>query len=358
MRLMFNEESGNMKAALLHKIGDIRVETVPDPVPGPGEVLVKMGAVGVCGSDVHYYVDGRIGSAVVTKPLILGHEPAGTVVEHGPDVDGPPVGTRVAVEPGWPCGECEFCLEGRYNVCTRMRFLGMPPDNAGAYAEYLAVPSDFVYPIPDNMTLEHGSLTEPLAVGLHAVGLANIKPGMTVAVLGEGSIGLCTTVCAHLAGALTIIGTDLYDYRLAAARALGAELTFNAKKENVVEKILDATDGRGVDVVFEAAGSPDTPQQAIDIAKPGGTAIMIGICQQQPIHIDVSMARRKELVTIQCRRFCNDFPRAIALAASGRIDMARIATHRYQLEDMAEAFETVRNYRDNVIKATVMMEDE
>jgi L-iditol 2-dehydrogenase len=347
-----------VKAALLHKIGDIRLEDVPDPKPGAGEVLVKMGAVGICGSDVHYYVDGKIGSAVVTKPLILGHEPAGTVVEHGEGVDGPPVGTRVAVEPGWPCGKCEFCKEGRYNVCPHMHFLGMPPDNTGAYAEYLVVPADYVFPIPDNLTLEHGSLIEPLAVGVHAAGLAKIKPGQTAAVLGEGSIGMCTTACAKLAGALTVYGMDLHDYRLDAARDIGADVTFNADKENVVEKILDATNGRGVDVVFEAAGSPATPQQAIDIVKPGGTAIMIGICQEQPLRIDVSQARRKELVTIQCRRFCNDFPTAIALAASGKVNLDRMATHRYPLENLAEAFETVRNYQDGVIKATVMMEDE
>lgn len=347
-----------MKAALLHKIGDIRLENVPDPKPGHGEVLVKMGAVGICGSDVHYYVDGKIGSAVVTKPLVLGHEPAGTVIEHGEGVDGPRLGTRVAVEPGWPCGECEFCREGRYNVCPHMHFLGMPPDNTGAYAELLVVPADYVFPLPDNLTLEHGSLIEPLAVGVHAVELANIKPGMTAAVLGEGSIGMCATACAKLAGALTVYGTDLYDYRLAAARGLGADMMFNAGKEDVVDKILDATNGRGVDAVIEAAGSPETPQQVIDIVKPGGVAVMVGICQEQPIRIDVSKARRKELVTIQCRRFCNDFPKAISLAAAGKIDLDRIASHRYSLENLADAFETVRNYEDGVIKATVMMENE
>ena len=147
-----------MKAALLYDIGDIRIEDIPRPSPGPGEVLVQVEAVGICGSDIHYYAHGRIGSAVVTEPIVLGHEPAGTVVELGKGVSGPPVGTRVAVEPGRPCGECEFCRRGRYNICRSMRFLGMPPGNPGAYCEYIGAAADFVFPIPDGISTEHGSM--------------------------------------------------------------------------------------------------------------------------------------------------------------------------------------------------------
>jgi len=342
-----------MKAALLYDIGDIRIEDIPRPSPGPGEVLVQVEAVGICGSDIHYYAHGRIGSAVVTEPIVLGHEPAGTVVELGKGVSGPPVGTRVAVEPGRPCGECEFCRRGRYNICRSMRFLGMPPGNPGAYCEYIAVPADFVFPIPDGMSAEHGSMIEPLAVGLHAVELAGMWPGHTVAVLGEGSIGLFTTRCAKLAGALTIYATDLLDCRLEAACQLGADVTINAAEIEPVAAILDATDGRGVDIVFEAAGAPETPQQAIDIAVPGGVIVMIGICQEQPVKTDVTEARRKELVVRHCRRFCHDFPRAISLAAAGAVDMGCVDTHRFELDDIAEGFEIVKNYRDGVIKATV-----
>jgi len=347
-----------MKAALLYKIGDIRVEDVPRPSPGAGEVLVRVEAVGICGSDVHYYAHGKIGSAIVTDPLVLGHEPAGTVVELGEGVSSPVPGTRVAVEPGWPCGDCEFCRMGRYNVCRNVRFLGMPPDSPGAYAEYIVAPAEFVFPIPDEMSDEHGSMIEPLAVGLHAVELAGMWPGQTAAVLGEGSIGLFTTACAKVVGALTVYGTDLLDYRLDAARDLGAELAINAGNDDPVSAIMDATDGRGVDVVFEAAGAPDTPQQAIEIAKPGGVVVMIGICAEQPVRTDVTNARHKELVIKHSRRFCHDFPRAIALASSGAVDMGRIATHRFALDDLGEAFEIVKNYRDGVIKATVEISGE
>lgn len=344
-----------MKAALLHGIGDIRIEDIPRPAPGSGEVLVQVEAVGICGSDVHYYAYGRIGSAVVTEPIVLGHEPAGTVVELGEEVTGPSVGTRVAVEPGWPCGECEFCRHGRYNICRSMRFLGMPPANPGAYCEYIAVPADFAFPIPDGMSAEHGSMIEPLAVGLHAVELACMWPGQTVAVLGEGSIGLFTTRCAKLAGALTIYATDLLDCRLEAACHLGADVTVNAAETDPVAAIMDATDGRGVDVVFEAAGAPETPQQAIDIAVPGGVIVMIGICQEQPVKTDITEARRKELVVRYCRRFCHSFPRAISLAAAGAVDMDCVDTHRFGLDDIAEGFEIVKNYLDGVIKATVQI---
>jgi len=342
-----------VKAALLHGIGDIRVEHVPRPSPGRGEVLVQVESVGICGSDVHYYTYGKIGSAVVDDPIILGHEPAGTVVELGEGVTAPAVGTRVAVEPGWPCGVCEFCRQGRYNVCPDMKFLGMPPDNPGGYCEYLAVPADFAFPLPEGMTSEHGSMIEPLAVGLHAVELAGIWPGQTAAVLGEGSIGLFTTRFAKLAGALTICATDLFDYRLEVARDFGAGVSVNAAKTDPVSAIMDATDGRGVDVVFETAGAPETPQQAIDVAVHGGMVVMVGICPQQPIQTDVTDARRKELVIKHCRRFCHDFPRAIAIAESGAVDLDRVATHRFGLDDLDDGFEIVKNYRDGVIKATV-----
>jgi len=343
-----------IKAAVLHGIEDLRIEDIPMPtITRDDDVLVKVDSVGICGSDVHYYAHGRIGSAVVTEPIILGHEPAGTVVELGEGVSAPAAGTRVAVEPGWPCGECEFCRRGRYNICRSIRFLGMPPGNSGAYCEYITAPAEFVFPIPDSMSIEHGSMIEPLAVGLHAVELAGVRPDYTAAVLGEGSIGLFTTRCTKLAGALTIYATDLLDFRLEAARHQGADVTVNAAETDPVAAILDATDGRGVDVVFEAAGAPETPQQAIDIAVPGGVIVMIGICPEQPVKTDITEARRKELVVRHCRRFCHDFPRAISLAAAGVVDMGRVGTHRFGLDDIAEGFEIVKNCRDGVIKATV-----
>jgi L-iditol 2-dehydrogenase len=236
-----------------------------------------------------------------------------------------------------------------------MRFLGMPPTNPGAYCEYITVPADFAFPVPDGMSAEHGSMIEPLAVGLHAVELAGVLAGQTVAVLGTGSIGLFTTRCAKLAGVHTIYATDLMDCRLEAARHLGADVTVNAAETDPVASILDATGGRGVDIVFEAAGVPETPQHAIDIVVPGGTIVMIGICAEQPVKTDITEARRKELVVKHCRRFCHNFPRAIAMAAAGAVDMDRVDTHRFGLDNIADGFEIVKNYRDGVIKATVQI---
>ena len=346
-----------MKAALLYKVGDIRIEEIPRPSPGPDEVLVKIHTVGICGSDVHYYTYGSIGPAVVREPFILGHEVAGTVVELGTGVDGPPVGTRVTVEPGWPCGTCEVCRRGRYNLCKKVRFLGTPPF-PGAYCEYVAAQADFVFPIPDEMSFEDASMIEPLAVGLHAVELAGMWPGHTAAVLGEGPIGLFTTRCAKLGGGLTVFGTDLLDHLLDAARDFGADVTFNASAVDPMTAIMEATDGRGVDVVFETAGAPKTQQQALDLAAAGGTVVLVGICPKQPVPTDVTEARHKELVVKHCRRYCHDFPRSIALVSSGAVDVGRMVTHRFKLDDIAEAFELVKNQRDGVIKAAVRIAED
>ena len=341
-----------MKAAVLQKIQVLTIEERPQPHPGPGEVSVRVRAVGVCGSDVHYYQDGRIGTQVVTAPLVLGHECAGEIAEIGEGVTDRHVGQRVAVEPGVPCRHCDMCKIGKYNLCYDMVFLGTPPID-GAYREYVVTAADFAHPIPDSMRLDQAAMCEPLAVGLHAVNLSGMKPGDSVAVLGAGSIGLYTLQCAMTAGAGATFVTDPLRYRLDIAKRLGAGRTL--APEEATEAIMEATGGSGVDVVFEAAGALDTPQQCFDIAARGGTVVFIGICSRDVQEVQFGIARRKELTIKLVRRFANVYPRSVALAAGGRVDLQCAITHHFPLGDIAEAFRLVENYEDGVVKAIIEM---
>jgi len=341
-----------MRAALLFKPRDIRIGEIETPRPTDEEVLIKVESAGVCGSDVIFYKQGKIGNEVVTEPHVLGHEFCGTIVEMGSKAREREAGMRVAVEPSLPCKTCEFCRIGRYNICQNLRFTGSPPTQ-GAYAEYIAIPYDFAHPVPDTMSVDEAAMVEPLAVGVHAVELARIRPGETVAVLGLGSIGLLTAKVAKISGAAFVFGTDLLSYRLELSRRYGVDMPINVREQDPVQAILDATNGRGVDIAFEAAGALETPQQALDVAKRGGAVIMIGICEQEQIPLVFTHGRRKELVVKWCRRFVHDFPRAMTLASGHSVELEPLITHRFPLEKTAQAFEVVENYADGVVKATV-----
>lgn len=341
-----------MKAAVLYGVKDLRVAEIDKPELGPGQVLVRVESVGICGSDVHFYRDGRIGEVVAREPQVLGHEFAGVVEEVGPDVTTIGPGMRVAVEPSFSCGECEFCNAGRYNVCPNQIFCGMPP-GPGALAEYIAVPARFCFPVPDSVSPLEAAMIEPLAVGVHAVELSGLRPGETVAVLGQGPIGILTMQVARTCGAGTIFATEIIPERIEAAKLHGADVAIDAGTTDPVEAILDATNGRGVDITFEAAGAVETPQQALDITAPGGRIVLIGICPAEVVPLNLTAARRKEFVMKWCRRFCHDFPRSIVLVERRAVDVASLVTHRFPLDTVVDAFELVLDYRDGVIKASV-----
>ncbi|HIE50171.1 MAG TPA: NAD(P)-dependent alcohol dehydrogenase [Armatimonadetes bacterium] len=344
-----------MQVARLYGIRDVRVEEMPEPgEPGRGEVLLRLTVVGVCGSDVHYYTQGRIGDQVVTRPLILGHEPAGVVEALGPGVTHLRAGDRVAVDPAVSCGACESCREGHPNLCPQVRFFGTPPVD-GAFRELVVHPASCVFPLPPEVSEEEGALLETFGVGLHAVDLGHLRPGFTVAVLGCGPVGLMTLLAARLGGAAQVFATDLLSWRLEAARELGATAAFNPQERDVVREILAATQGRGVDVAFEAAGAAETPQQCTEVAKRGGTVVLIGIPDDDTLHLTHSTARRKGLTLKMCRRMKHVYPRAIRLVAKGCAPLAPLVTHRFPLSRVAEAFDLVANYRDGVIKAVVEM---
>ncbi|GAG13380.1 unnamed protein product, partial [marine sediment metagenome] len=254
-----------MKAAIMYKVNDIRIEEVEKPTVGANEVMIKVKSVGICGSDLHYYKHGRIGEVTVKQPLILGHETAGEIVETGKNVTERLVGDRVVVEPGAPCGVCKMCKTGRYNLCPDMIFRAHPPTH-GTFVEFLVCRSDLVFPIPNEMSFEVGAMLEPLSVGVYVSGLTNIKPDDTITILGSGPVGLSILQVMRALGVSKIFITDLLETRLELARKLGATAAINASIKDPVKEIMDLTNGNGAEIVIEAVGDPKTYFITTDIA--------------------------------------------------------------------------------------------
>jgi L-iditol 2-dehydrogenase len=321
-----------MKAVRVHGAGDLRLHDEPMPAPGPGEALVRVTAVGICGSDVHWWNEGGIGGDRIVAPLILGHECAG-VIESGRRS-----GQRVAIDPAIPCGICEFCKEGNPNLCSALRFAGHAPHD-GALRQYIAWPEESLVPLPDSISGIEGVMLEPLGVALYSVDCASLQPGMSVGVFGCGAIGLSVIQVAQAAGATYTFATDLKSvpHRLKAARTYGA-IVFESERGGEVQHILKATGGRGVDVAFEAAGDPEAVEASISAVKPGGRVILIGIPLEDRIAFTASLARRKDLSIRVIHRMKHTYPRAIQLVTSGRVNVQSLVTHRFSLSETAAAY--------------------
>jgi len=348
-----------MRVSRLHGIRDLRLEELPAPTPGPGEVLLRVAAVGVCGSDVHYFLEGRIGDAVVSEPLILGHEFSAQVAELGPQahsgrVDGLEIGQLVAVEPGISCGMCESCRHGHPNLCPDVRYCGTPPID-GVFAEYAVMPAENCYPLPQGFGPAEGALLEPLGIAIHSVDLAHLKAGQTVAVLGAGPIGLLIAAVARAAGAGEVFVTEPLAYRRQFALDYAADAALDPGDTDVTAEILRLTGGRGVDVAFEAAGAADTTQQAVDVTCTGGKVILVGIPADDRMTIKASTARHKGLVFKPVFRMKHTYPRAIRLVQTGMVDVKPLATHLFPLERIGEAFELVTGYEDGVLRAVIQV---
>ncbi len=350
--------NNSMWAARLHGSRDIRIEKVAAPAtPGPGQSLIKVEATGICGSDLHTYLDARIGDIQLESPLVLGHEFSGSVVEAGADArdgnDDPlEAGQRVAVDPATPCHRCEFCEAGHPNLCRRLHFCGLWPDD-GSLREYIVVPARTCVPLPAGLTCEEGALLEPLGVAIHAVNLAHLRIEENVAVLGAGPIGLLILRVALLSGAHPIIVTDRFAWRLDRARRFGADHIVNIEEKNPFEAIMDLTHGRGVDVVFEAAWGGAAADAAIEIACLGGRIIMVGIPTESKLALPAAPARRKGLTLKFSRRMKNTYSRAIRLVASGRVKVTDLITHRFPLTQADKAFALNSAYEDGVVKVVV-----
>lgn len=342
-----------MKVVYLTEPGKMEIVEEPVPEAGRGQVLVRIEYNGICGSDVHFFKDGRVGDCVLTDKFVLGHEVSGTVVKLGEGVEDLNVGDRVALEPGYACGKCEFCKSGRYNLCPDVKFFAAPPVR-GALQEYVAHPADMCFKLPDNVSTMEGALVEPLAVGLHATGLGNVGLGQSVVILGAGCIGLVTLLSARARGASKIIVADLYEKRLEYAREMGADVTINAQTEDVPVRIREILK-EGPDVVLETAGSPATIAQTAHIAKRGGTIVLVGMSAQSEISYNFFQIMEKE-ATVKCVfRYRNLYPTAIAAIASGSINVKQIVTHEFSLEDSNLAFDTVVKDARNVVKGIIKM---
>jgi L-iditol 2-dehydrogenase len=342
-----------MKAAVLHAIGDLRVEEVEKPaITSPDQALVRIRAVGVCGSDVHFYERGRIGPYVVKDPVILGHESAGEVVEVGKAVAHLRPGDRVAIEPGVPDRTCWYCKTGRYNLCAAVPFMGTPPWH-GAFCEYVAWPADFCFKLPDALSFEEGAMAEPLAVAMQGTKRGDVGVGHSVAVLGCGPIGLVTLQAAKARGATRIIATDVQPSRLELAAKLGATDVINAEDGDPVERVRELAGGDGVDVALETAGTVTTTQQACAMVRMGGVVTLIGM----PGELEFTMP----VLDIICReydvrgvfRYCNCYPPALALLGARRVDVKSLITHRFPLPEAKAAVDFAKDRKDVAVKVMV-----
>jgi L-iditol 2-dehydrogenase len=316
-----------MKSVRLHGRGDLQLHEEDVPIAGDGEKLVRVKSVGVCGSDLHWFSEGGIGDAKLERPLVLGHEFAGVTAD----------GQRVAIDPAVPCGHCEFCDRGHPNLCSNLFFAGHG-NTDGSLREWMAWNERSLFPIPDSISDDEGAMLEPLGVAMHSVDLGKVKPGMTVGVFGCGPIGLLILQMAKLSGAVNIIATDKLPHRVDAARSFGARHAFLAQEGRELEQIRAATSGRGVDVAFEAAGTQDTVDVSFEAVSAGGNVILAGIPEDDRTSFSASVARRKGLTIKLVRRMKHTYPRAIELVSKGLVDVRSLVTHRFPLEQAAEAF--------------------
>ncbi len=325
-----------MRVSVLRSAGDLAVEERPEPVPGPYDVLVRVAAVGVCGSDVHYYEHGRIGSHVVESPMVLGHEASGVVVGAGSAVTRLSTGQRVSLEPGVPDFSCVQCLAGRYNLCERMRFFATPPID-GAFAELVTVHELFAHPVPDDLSDDAAALLEPLSVGLWACRKGSVGAGSRVLVTGAGPVGLVAMQAALALGAASVTVTDVNPHRLALARELGATATHDAGQDGSL-----GGSGLEVDVLLECSGNQAAAADAIATVAPAGTVVLVGMGGEE-MAMPVSRIQERELVVTGTFRYAHTWPAAVALATSGRVQLDRLVTGHYGLDQVREALTVARS---------------
>lgn len=332
-----------MRAARLYGVRDVRVEEAPLPERAEDEVLLRVRAIGVCGSDLHYYLEGGIGSDKPKEPFILGHEFAAEVVEGGSLEPG----TLVAVDPSRPCGHCEWCEAGYANLCPNVQFNGVPPYQ-GAMAEYITARPEELVELPAGFGAPTAALLEPLGVAIHALDLARLRPMSSVTVLGAGPIGLLIMQVARWSGAGQLIVVEPRAYRRELALKLGADAAVATWEE-----AKNLTEGRGTDVVIEATTSTEGPQHAAETVRIGGKVILVGIPEGDTFTLGAGLVRRKGLTIKLARRMGHVYPRAIEMVQRGQVDLNAMMSHRFSLEDTPTAFETHADYQDGVIKSVI-----
>lgn len=329
----------------LESVRNLKLREMPMPEPKEGQVLIKMGANGICGSDIHFYADGKLGHKVVTDPYVPGHEASGTIAGVGKGCKNVKEGDRVALEPGTPCYRCELCKESRYNMCRSMHFLSSPPVN-GTFCEYVVLPYDLVFKLPDSLSLEVASLAEPAAVGIHAVKMAKASMwGVTGVIVGVGPIGLMTLMAFKAAGGGKAICVDYIDKRLETAKALGAD---------VVCKPGDPILNGAGDAVFECAGSTDATKILISHTKRGGSIVQVGWPEDTNVALDVASMLDQELTYTGIYRYANCYGPAVTWLGDGRIKSEGVITHRFGFEECDKAFEWAANNKETSVKTVVL----
>lgn len=341
-----------IKVAYLKSHSKVVVENNKIPVPTGKDVLIKVMAVGVCGSDVHYFQHGRIGKRTVQYPHIQGHEAAGIVVATGDQVTRFKVGDRVAIEPGIACMSCNWCKEGRYNLCPDVQFLSTPPVK-GAFAQYLKHPEDFLFAIPETLSYESATLAEPLSVGIHAARRGKLQPGAIVVISGMGPVGLMTVIAAKAFGAKEIIVSDMEPLRLEAAKKLGATRTINIAEESIDEVVQNASSGIGADLVIETSGNIRALQSAGELVKRGGAVVVIGFPATDEVPLNITMMLQKEVDLYSVYRYINTYPLAINLLESLGSEVEFIITDHYSLDEIQEAMTQASTNRSGSLKVMV-----
>lgn len=341
-----------MKVAIMQGVGQMGFECRPIPSPKENEVLVRIEYVGICGSDLHIYEQGNVAGYETRFPFVLGHESGGTVVEVGENVTSLKIGDRVALEPGKTCGHCEFCKTGRYNLCPEVSFFAAPPVD-GVFQEYAAHPADLCFRLPDNVSTLEGALIEPLAVGFHAANQGGAHAGQTAVVMGSGCIGLVSLMALRASGVSRVCVVDVMENRLKKALELGADFTINASKEKVTDTLDKWTDGKGVDLVIETAGSEKTMQQAVQILKKGATLVFVGYSKNDLVSLPVNDMLNKELNMKTVFRYRNIYPMAIEAVAAGKVNLKSMITNIFPLDDIQRAMDVSITDKANIVKSVI-----
>ncbi|GLU21031.1 hypothetical protein SLE2022_371960 [Rubroshorea leprosula] len=331
-------------AAWLVGLNTLKIQPFKLPPLGPYDVKVRMKAVGICGSDVHFLKTLRLADFIVKEPMVIGHECAGIIEEVGSEVKNLVSGDRVALEPGISCWRCDRCREGRYNLCPDVKFFATPPVN-GALANQVVHPADLCFKLPDNMSLEEGAMCEPLSVAVHACRRANIGPETNVLIMGAGPIGLVTVLAARAFGAPKIGIVDVNEHRLSVAKDIGADetVTVSTNMQDIPEEVTKIQKAMvvGIDVSFDCAGVDKTMSTALNATRPGGKVILVGMGHPR-MTVPLTPAAAREVDVLGVQRYKNTWPICLEFISSGKIDVKPLITHRFGFsqKEVEEAFET------------------
>jgi D-xylulose reductase len=344
-----------MRALVLEKQHELKLRDIDLPLDvGPGMVKIKLHTVGVCGSDVHYYTHGRIGPFVVNDPMVLGHEAAGTIVEVGAGVQNLEVGDRVCMEPGVPDANSRASRLGMYNVDPAVSFWATPPVH-GVLTPYVVHPANYTFKLPDNVSFAEGAMVEPFAVGMQAASKARITPGDTAVVIGAGPIGTMVALAALAGGCARVIIADLAQPKLDIAAKYQGIIPVNVTKTKVVDEVNRLTESWGADVVFECSGSPKAWQGIVDLSRPGGTIVVVGL-PVEDVLFDIASLSVKEITIASVFRYAHQYDRAIALMASGRVDLKPLISETFKFEDSIKAFDRAVEGRPTDVKLQIRMD--